>query len=78
MPIITDQSTANLTDIKNLNPSNCGQRPLLSSNKIVGGTQATAGDWGWQVLMLSNGDFACGGSLINTQWVVTAAHCALG
>jgi electron transfer flavoprotein alpha subunit len=67
---------ANLTDAKSLNPSNCGQRPLVSSTKIVGGTPATAGDWAWQVLMLSNGDFICGGSLINSQWIVTAAHCS--
>ena len=67
----------NQTDVTNLNPSNCGQRPLARSNKIVGGTQATAGDWGWQVLMFSNGVFICGGSLINSQWIVTAAHCSV-
>ena len=72
----TTRSTA--IDTISLNPSNCGQRPLLQSIKIVGGTQATAGDWGWQVLMLSNGGFSCGGSLINSQWIVTAAHCAVG
>ena len=62
-------------DTVSLNPSNCGQRPFQHV-KIVGGTRATAGDWGWQVLMLSRGSFICGGSLINSQWIVTAAHCA--
>ena len=71
----TTKSTA--IDTASLNPSNCGLRPLQSV-KIVGGTQATAGDWGWQVLMLSSGSFICGGSLINSQWIVTAAHCAEG
>ena len=70
-------SASDLTDTRNLNPPNCGQRPLNPFNKIMGGTRATPGDWGWQVLMLSYGDFICGGSLINSQWVVTAAHCAV-
>lgn len=65
-------------DAKSLNSPNCGQRPLQSGFKIVGGTQSTPGDWGWQVLMLVRGSFICGGSLLNSQWVITAAHCAAG
>ena len=51
---------------------------------IVGGTTATIGDAPWQVGLLStayNNDFDnqfCGGSLIATDWVVTAAHCVVG
>ncbi|HMZ08398.1 MAG TPA: trypsin-like serine protease [Anaerolineales bacterium] len=48
---------------------------------IVGGTVADAGEYPWQVALvfgnavdLFNGQF-CGGSLINAQWVLTAAHC---
>ena len=55
----TTNPASNLTDTENLNPPNCGQRPLNPTNKIVGGTEATPGDWGWQVLMLSNGRFIC-------------------
>ncbi|XP_026063666.1 trypsin-like [Carassius auratus] len=57
----------------------CGQAPL--NNKIFGGEAATAGAWPWQVsLRIScDGELCyCGGSLINKDWVLTAAHCLQG
>lgn len=49
--------------------------------KIVGGTTASSGDWPWQVALVdssSSSDFSgqfCGGALIASRWVLTAAHC---
>lgn len=46
-----------------------------ASVEIVGGTQASRGEYLWQVLLKRDGSFICGGSLIHPRWVVTAAHC---
>ncbi|XP_014842339.1 PREDICTED: transmembrane protease serine 6-like [Poecilia mexicana] len=43
--------------------------------RIVGGTLATEGKWGWQVSMHWKGDHVCGGAIISPHWVITAAHC---
>ncbi|XP_030777942.1 coagulation factor VII isoform X7 [Rhinopithecus roxellana] len=60
----------------------CGKIPILEKRntskpqgRIVGGTVCPKGECPWQVLLLVNGAQLCGGTLINTLWVVSAAHC---
>ncbi|KTF73432.1 hypothetical protein cypCar_00046760, partial [Cyprinus carpio] len=54
----------------------CGRAPL--NNRIVGGGDATAGDWPWQVSIHTvNDNHICGGTLITKDWVLSAAHCFL-
>lgn len=45
---------------------------------MIAGQNSKQGQWPWQIAMLKNGRFSCGGSLIYPQWVVTAAHCVPG
>uniref|UniRef100_A0A3Q2R1M0 Peptidase S1 domain-containing protein n=1 Tax=Fundulus heteroclitus TaxID=8078 RepID=A0A3Q2R1M0_FUNHE len=52
----------------------CGQ-PALNT-RIVGGEEALPGSWPWQV-SLHIYNHICGGSLINDQWVMTAAYCSV-
>ncbi|XP_072925991.1 chymotrypsinogen A-like [Hemitrygon akajei] len=53
--------------------------PVISGYaRIVNGENAVPGSWPWQVSMQqTNGFHFCGGSLINENWVVTAAHCSV-
>ncbi|XP_066486427.1 serine protease 27-like [Tiliqua scincoides] len=55
----------------------CFTRPKVYSPRIVGGQICDEGEWPWQVNIQFNGLHLCGGSLISSQWVVTAAHCFL-
>ncbi|KAK9978851.1 hypothetical protein ABG768_020589 [Culter alburnus] len=50
----------------------CGRAPL--NVRIVGGNNATAGAWPWQVRIHVH-KYLCGGTLINKDWVLSAAHC---
>uniref|UniRef100_A0A8C7ZDK2 chymotrypsin n=1 Tax=Oryzias sinensis TaxID=183150 RepID=A0A8C7ZDK2_9TELE len=44
--------------------------------RIVNGEEAVPHSWPWQVSLQDwSGFHFCGGSLINENWVVTAAHC---
>ncbi|XP_054611716.1 uncharacterized protein LOC129169362 isoform X2 [Dunckerocampus dactyliophorus] len=51
----------------------CGITPL--NTKIVGRENAQEGSWPWQASLQNSGSHVCGGSLINREWVMSAAHC---
>lgn len=46
--------------------------------RIVGGEDAEKGAWPWIASLRWTGRHVCGGTLIDSQWIVTAAHCVYG
>jgi len=44
--------------------------------RVVGGEDGEPAEWCWQVALINSlNQYLCGGALIGTQWVLTAAHC---
>lgn len=53
--------------------------PVMASQLsllVIGGSEVAAGKYPFMVSMQHNGEHVCGGSLLNSGVVITAAHCA--
>lgn len=46
-----------------------------SDLRITNGYIAKRGQFPWQVALIVSESSFCGGSLISSQWILTAAHC---
>ncbi|XP_037787621.1 serine proteinase stubble-like [Penaeus monodon] len=82
---VIQQETAEMVEqelLKNLSSAHhedvCG-RPFSRNARIVGGNRASFGEWPWQAsIRVWRGHtniHVCGGALLTSQWLVTAAHC---
>ncbi|XP_014873541.1 transmembrane protease serine 6 isoform X2 [Poecilia latipinna] len=66
-------SVTDCPDASDENRCECGLRQF--STRIVGGSDALEGEWPWQTSLQVRGTHICGGALISSQWVASAAHC---
>ncbi|NXS56900.1 FAXD protein, partial [Brachypteracias leptosomus] len=67
---------ADVSDVPQLSQINLSSTLEHSDSRITGGTLCHRGHCPWQVLIWNSQNIGfCGGSLISSRWVVTAAHC---
>ncbi|XP_068228256.1 serine proteinase stubble isoform X2 [Palaemon carinicauda] len=78
----TDSLSLEQELLNKLNTSNykdiCGT-PVYPTKRIVGGHEASYGEWPWQVSLRQWRTVTflhkCGATLLNENWAITAAHC---
>ncbi|XP_069120224.1 chymotrypsinogen A-like [Argopecten irradians] len=52
------------------------ETPVIPPN-IIGGIDAPEDAWPWQVALLYKNNFRCGGTILNEDTILTAAHCRI-
>ncbi|PSN53082.1 Chymotrypsin BI [Blattella germanica] len=79
----SSEEVVDVLDVENVVPRNVYMplidgAPEVAAPKIVNGNQASRGQFPYQAALYLDGSSFCGGSLISTTYILTAAHCAQG
>jgi len=53
----------------------CKKNKFSRALKIVGGEESRSNSWPWIARLQIEGKWRCGGSIINENWILSAAHC---
>ena len=62
------------TEVNNTTDTDSSSYSTSISTYIIGGDDAVR-EYPWMVALYKSGNFICGGVLISSNWVATAAHC---
>lgn len=62
------------TEVEDSTESSTSSYSITPTTYIIGGDDAER-EYPWMVALYSSGNFICGGVLISSNWIATAAHC---
>lgn len=51
------------------------KRKREETGRVVGGKDSEPRAWPWVIALYKDGDFHCGGVILDEKWIMTAAHC---
>ena len=81
LALVTGGAWCHLKNIVGLGEScDCSCGVAQRTSRIVGGVETEVSEYPWQAGLVDKGSSSiwCGGSLLNSKWVLTAAHCTKG
>ncbi|EEB15299.1 tripsin, putative [Pediculus humanus corporis] len=67
-----------IEDEEKTNSNRCGVNQNEYYSRVVGGRPADPKQWPWMVSLIKNREHFCGGVLITSKHILTAAHCFRG